>query len=377
MPKSLNATQGRMPELDMLRGLAVSLVFGFHALGYAYGHQSLPWNGLYRSFDVPASFTLFLPFQFGGSGVAIFFAISGFCIHYFYNDLSSISRFYMRRFLRIVPPYWFLLVLVSAIPFIGIELFGQTLQVQFTSHLFLIHNFFRSTLYGIVPAWWTIAVEFQLYLLYPLVLISVNRWGWNAALLAIGCVELLLRGYDSFLILKGYEGLATWLAWSPLYFWFSWTLGAWAADRRSAHRLLNITPVIHAGFALVYIACFCFRPLSVFLFPLGAFWVSLTLASNTKYPQESAWFAWLAKVGMVSYSFYLITDTILFNSCSVICEVEGHGVIAFVLLLGTFAPTYLLSRCLYARIERPSQELGRKLYRSKISSSQPNVIPGE
>ena len=68
MLKSLVGAQGRMPELDMLRGLAVSLVFGFHALGYAYGHQSLPWNGLHCSLDVPASFAFLLPFQLGGSG---------------------------------------------------------------------------------------------------------------------------------------------------------------------------------------------------------------------------------------------------------------------------------------------------------------------
>jgi peptidoglycan/LPS O-acetylase OafA/YrhL len=352
-----------MPELDMLRGLAVSLVFGFHAVGYTYGLQSLPWNGLYRSFDVTASFAFLLPFQFGGSGVAIFFAISGFCIHFFYKDIQSVNRFYIRRFFRIVPPYWFLLIVVSSVPFIGIELFGESLNVQFLTHLFLVHNFSKETIFGIVPAWWTIAVEIQLYLLYPIVLICMNKWGGNATLFIIGSVELLLRGYNSFLILKGYGGLPSWLSGSPLFFWFSWTLGAWAADRRCAHRLFSVGPALHAGFAFCYVACFFFRPMSGFLFPLVAFWTSLILASNMKYPDKSIWFGWLAKVGIVSYSFYLITDTILFNTWSVIGNFQGKGITTFILLLAMFGPTYLLARYLYIKIERPSQELGRKFYR--------------
>jgi peptidoglycan/LPS O-acetylase OafA/YrhL len=294
--------------------------------------------------------------------VAIFFAISGFCIHHFYSDLSSVSQFYTRRFLRILPPYWFLLIIVTTIPFIGVELFNETLPVQFFTHLFSVHNFSKQTIYGIVPAWWTIAVEIQLYLLYPLVLLCMNRWGANVTLLITGSVELLLRGYHSFLIVNQYEGLPAWLIGSPLYFWFSWTLGACAAEWRNARPLLNNSPILHAGMALLFLACFFFRPINVFIFPLVALWTSVTLASNIKFPDKSAWFVLLAKVGVVSYSFYLITDTILFNSRDLFSEMVGRGAIELILLLAMFGPTYVLAKYLYAKVERPSQELGRKMY---------------
>ena len=86
--------RGKFPELDMLRGLAVCMVFAVHALDYA-GLTRLTWYGYFRIFDGSASAVdaLLLPLKFGAAGVSIFFAVSGFCIHYFYRDLKSIDLF--------------------------------------------------------------------------------------------------------------------------------------------------------------------------------------------------------------------------------------------------------------------------------------------
>src|SRR3954454_17663235 len=72
--------------IDILRGLAIFLVLIFHALGTAFGFDHLQWgSGLTPNFDVTLSFLLLLPATFGWTGVAIFFAISGFCIHNSYT----------------------------------------------------------------------------------------------------------------------------------------------------------------------------------------------------------------------------------------------------------------------------------------------------
>ena len=68
--------------LDHLRGVAIIAVLLFHTFGTVFGYDALPWRGWWRDFSVPASFLGLLPFGFGGTaGVAIFFVVSGFCIH--------------------------------------------------------------------------------------------------------------------------------------------------------------------------------------------------------------------------------------------------------------------------------------------------------
>ncbi len=49
----------------------------------AYGLDHFAWKGLVRSFQEPASLLPLFPFSLGGLGAAIFFAVSGFCLHLF------------------------------------------------------------------------------------------------------------------------------------------------------------------------------------------------------------------------------------------------------------------------------------------------------
>ncbi len=365
------STSARFPELDVLRGLAISMVFAFHALDYA-GLTRLTWDGYVRIFNGSASVldTLLLPLKFGAAGVSIFFAVSGFCIHYFYRDLKSIDLFYIRRFLRILPPYWFLLVVVSLLPFVGKELFGISLGVQFISHLLLIHNFWEGTLYGIAPAWWTIAVEIQLYVLYPFVLYMSKRFGWGVTLLLVGSLELSLRAYSENAALFGFDRLPNWLSGSPLFFWFSWTLGAWAADRRVHSLLYTMRPTHHLAFASLFLACFFFRPLASFNFTLLSFWTAMLLCSSTTYPCKAIWFRLLGRVGIISYSLYLVSDTVLFNTVTVFDGFFGSKPLVFVTLLISFGPAYLLANYIYSKVEKPSQELGRRIYRSADRSGK-------
>ena len=50
------------------------------------------------------------------------------------------------------------------------------------SHLFLVHNFNPDWYYGINGAFWSIAVESQLYVLYPVLVALASRRGWPLAL---------------------------------------------------------------------------------------------------------------------------------------------------------------------------------------------------
>src|ERR1700730_9917341 len=99
--------------LDSLRGLAILLVFTFHSLGAAFSRDTLPWGGWFQNFTGPRSFLALFPATLGWVGVAIFFVVSGFCIHLSFSRQPRWASFFWRRFFRIYPPYLAALLLFA------------------------------------------------------------------------------------------------------------------------------------------------------------------------------------------------------------------------------------------------------------------------
>src|ERR1700761_4819432 len=173
-----------MPELNTVRGVAVLMVFLFHAFeDFIPAAQHLPaWERVFLS-------TLSL----GWMGVNLFFVLSGFLItgillgsvsrpHYY-------SRFYRRRALRILPAYYLLLVvlvLVSRLSFVR----------QHTSLAFAGLSFgYLSTLTPLlgVPRdyapLWSLAVEEHFYLIWPTAVRVFTRRGLVIAAASICICE--------------------------------------------------------------------------------------------------------------------------------------------------------------------------------------------
>src|SRR6478672_11938186 len=97
----MGARAKSVPELDALRGLAIALVYTFHAYGLGGGRVWEP---------PPPS----LPFAFirgGNTGVSLFFVLSGFLLARPFlataesGRVPSLRNFYVRRALRILPMY--------------------------------------------------------------------------------------------------------------------------------------------------------------------------------------------------------------------------------------------------------------------------------
>src|SRR5580698_10110157 len=76
--ESPGAVSERFEGADVLRGVAILAVFVYHATLRAW-----PWNGWWRDFHhVPGATTrASYRLSFGWAGVALFFVLSGFCIH--------------------------------------------------------------------------------------------------------------------------------------------------------------------------------------------------------------------------------------------------------------------------------------------------------
>jgi peptidoglycan/LPS O-acetylase OafA/YrhL len=185
--------QPHLPALDGARGLAILLVLTIHLYPPASGLEG----------------TLRLACW---CGVGLFFVLSGFLItgllleskgspHYFRN-------FYMRRALRIFPLYYAALaVLVYLLP---ASLFPDGTHAQLCSHqawLWLYGLNFWMVLHNDwmpcgVSHFWSLAVEEQFYLFWPLLVFWLRRRALCRACMAIllaalgARVWLVLHGHD-------------------------------------------------------------------------------------------------------------------------------------------------------------------------------------
>lgn len=166
----VNALQQRMPALDGLRALAILSVLWHNSTAGQYrGNAFLNVINLLSNA--------------GWLGVQLFFVLSGFLITGILLDSADTSRrffnFYARRFLRIFPPYYtLLLVMCGLLP----ALFPQ--QPLLHEHLdrsiwywFFLNNW-TSPFIGEMPTLphlWSLAVEEQFYIFWPACIFLLPR----------------------------------------------------------------------------------------------------------------------------------------------------------------------------------------------------------
>ena len=357
-----------IPWLDELRGIAVLFVYVFHSLVASYAIYSIPWKGWLPDLAaVPLSFSMFLPFFFGGAGVAIFFTLSGFCIHLSHarSSDSSLRSYAWRRFTMIYPPYLMAMLLFLFIPPFGSLDLSQPRLLQLFSHMLLIHNFSATTLFGINASFWSIAIEMQLYVLYPLILAIAARKGWGRAIAATALVEIGLRGLMAFGWSTGVDLVPFWLTSSPLNYVMSWSLGTWVADAYVRQRPLPLHSHSVVGWGLLSVASMFFLPTAPFMFLL----ISVTTATGiskalhnsvtsiTPFPKA------IGLVGLASYSVYLLHQPILLIAISASHNLgltaNAHPLVDVALCLLVFFPILLFSWISYQYIEVPFARLGR------------------
>ncbi|MHC5755643.1 MAG: acyltransferase family protein [Nostoc sp.] len=229
--KIFNEQKLRLSFLDGMRGLA--------ALYVVFCHISLQHlENLPQWINFPTKLV-----RYGSFSVAIFIVLSGYCLMLpvVRSPTDSIPGtlfdYFLRRARRIIPPYYVVIFLccLLALVILGLERFTtfswRDLSYDWFSpefsiqdvilHLFLIHNLTPGTqVYVINLPLWSVALEWQIYFLFPLVFLPLwRRWGWFSII-----STAFLIGLMPHYLFNGYMDV------SRPWFVGSFTIGMAAAD---------------------------------------------------------------------------------------------------------------------------------------------------
>ena len=217
-----------------MRGVAALVVVIYHALGVA---PQTAFHGWQWWLPTAAAYVV----HFGYAGVYLFFVISGFCIHLHWAraraagvERPSINfyAFWKRRVRRLYPPYLAALVLYLIYSAMqnppGTKVVTGFYLWDVGLHLLMLHNLDARTTYSINGAFWTLAIEEQLYLAYFLLLFLRIRYGWarTLAVCAAARVGWLVLGRG----LAYFAGLEIPVSEAAATNWFIWALGALSVE---------------------------------------------------------------------------------------------------------------------------------------------------
>jgi peptidoglycan/LPS O-acetylase OafA/YrhL len=343
-----------IPSLDGLRAVSFLLVFVSHA-------------GLER----------YVP---GGLGVTIFFFLSGFLIttllraEFEKNGAISIRHFWLRRTLRILPPFY--LVLAGAL-LIGLALDPPgTLSppavvaqaLQYTNYWIITHGYEGQP--SGTGVYWSLAVEEHFYLVFPWLFIALQRLKFSArqqaAILWSLCVVVLL--WRLVLVFVYHVQIErTYLASDTRVdsILFGCALAVWnnpvldempMCERRWKYAYVPLAALL-LGFCLLVRGA-NFR--ETLRYSLQGVALTVLFIAAIRYHRWPV-FAWLntrvmVYIGLLSYSLYLLHLAVIFGIARGLPNMSH-------VLRGTLslAISIALAWLIYVTVEKPCARLRRKL----------------
>ncbi|MCU4675454.1 acyltransferase [Catenovulum sp. 2E275] len=327
------------PEIDGLRAIAVTVVVLFHA-----GLQL--FNG-------------------GFVGVDVFFVISGYLITSIIlkesaQEKFSLKLFWLKRIRRIWPAlYCVLFVSTLLFAFIyPINLYHNFIQSAFTTQVFASNIYFWSqggyfgSAHELKPLLhtWSLSIEEQFYIFFPLLLIGLKRWLAQYTLYVIGTMTIISLILCIFY--TNYDSNAAFY-WIPFRAW-ELGIGACAAiygKNISKPNIASITSIL--GLALIIISVFTFDHLTPFpsysaLLPTTGALLILLSNSPTILVNKILSSSPFTFIGKISYSVYLWHWPIVVLAFWFFPEGHSAHVIISIVLL-----SYLLGYLSYRFIETP------------------------
>lgn len=362
----------RMAGIDGLRAVAALWVVLFHMAAFSGGPL---WPGV----DFIA--------RSGSTGVSLFLVLSGLCLFLPYagGRLGAFDTrtFFSRRIRRLLPAYYvtlMILVVVHALfgGRIGIPEYSRSELIEQTvTHLTLTHQFFPETFYGLNGAYWSLGLEWELYLTLPLLIVAAVKFG---VFRVVGAVVLVTIAYRIGLFAVTQAGLLDADgAWATVVLpnlflgrWSEFALGMLAAELyRRGRRSVDWRIVALAVLAAVTALTFPGNPVNHVLYGVVFFVLtSLVLAGNNPVARLFSWRP-LVAIGVMSYSLYLVHQPLIEVFAAVFGAGQGtDSRTVFLLLTATVPLMILVALLLFVLVERrslvkPGQEpvsVGRLLF---------------
>jgi len=345
-----------IPSLDGLRAVSFMIVFVAHA-----GVHTFP----------------------GGFGVTVFFFLSGFLITTLMRmereatGTVNLPHFYLRRVLRILPPFYLVLLFAISLTLLGIlpgplkppPLIAQSL------HFFNYWHIWKGgdgAPMGTVP-YWSLAVEEHFYLLFPMLYLAASRrlarpaqakafWALCALICAWRCFLVFVIGVP-----EDRTYMASDTRFDSIFFGCALAIGANPVlDRPRIAEPWWKWVIVPAALALLTFTFLYRTPWfrETIRYSLQGIALTPIFISAVRYP---GWLPYrilnlkpVAFFGVLSYVLYLVHQVVLFSLGFQIPNV--HGAVRAVLGL---ALSVLIAVIVHYAVEKPSQNLRKRLTRRK------------
>lgn len=375
--------RSRFAFIDALRGLAALAVCFHHIEMYA------PWRDYGPEWLTD---TARLIGKNGKLGVPVFFVISGFVIAYSVRrahiNWRYIGNFALVRYLRLAPPYFVTIALVTAVNAMCLFVWNYPPATQLPSIWQLVaHALYLQNLLGLgnlSVGFWTLCIEFQFYLLFVMSL-GVVQWcsrrGDGAA--AEPSVSPPRLGHAALLVLFAPAALSSlfFFSYDSRYedwfvkFYCMFCLGAlawWCVDGQAPRWwfwLYVLLFVVRIGREVQLEEQYWNKGLIVaVLAGVGSYWAGRT-------GQLGTWLNWapLQYLGLVSYSLYLVHFPLSHVLMETGLRVTGESELsAFCWMAVSVVTSVLLAGLFYRVVEAPSVQLsGRFKQRGADVKSSP------
>lgn len=370
---------------DFLRGASALAIVLFHVRVTMWvGLRALSADAGYSWFDRATAWVT-LPFTFFGTAVMLFFIVSGFAIHY--PNAGSGSGFALRpyatrRFFRIYPPYLAAVLLTVLAEHVAMTMANATPSSSATTvaSALMMQNYVApiGQMAG-NPSLWSLPVEVELYIAYPILWWFWRRVGTTFMLACVALTSAAAAGA----LLAGHE----WPMGNFAKYWIIWVSGAVLAERLRTNTLprwrLSYGYFGAAGLTAAVAARAAGLAFGYEHFIWGGLYFLLMLwglnrpAALVAVPQTVK--RAVLFLGDISYSLYLIHFPLLLVLGAGWMATFGHKPINVIIPLLTSLIPIPFAYVLWRFVERPSQALGRTLSHAGVAApgrSMPVVSPG-
>jgi peptidoglycan/LPS O-acetylase OafA/YrhL len=356
--------KARIDGIDGLRALAFLMVYIYHV--WEFGGSPALRVGRVVIADAINRFP---------AGVDLFMVLSGFCLFWpvCRSGKWSVKQYAIRCVRRIVPPYYASIVYVTLLPVARVILFRSLGRAanwqpipsswQYVTHLTFTHTLFPATWAGIQGSYWTLALEAQFYVAFPICVAMYRRVGiWVTAMMS--AISVVYR----VLVCAAWPH-AQWpvdflLSITFLGRWMEFAAGMCAADFVANRRELDS----RAGWALLLfsLALYCgasVRPIAAFKpFPARdlllslCFGLCLVCVCHSRSPFRKVFESkTLVFLGGISYSLYLLHQNTAYYMGQLLQKLlHLSGMRTFAVLLVAGLPAIIaMSYAFFRWFERP------------------------